>query len=98
MPDGRQIQYTYDAKGNLTSLTPPGQPAHVFNYTAVDQTADYVPPVVGAGSNSTVYTYDKDKALTPVARPDGQSINLNRDSAGRVSSLVLQPGNQTLSS
>ncbi len=98
LPDGRQILYSYDAKGNLTSLTPPGQPAHIFNYTAVDQTADYQPPLVGAGSNNTVYTYDKDKALVSVARPDGQSIAINHDSAGRVASLALSPASQTLAS
>nr|WP_186289551.1 RHS repeat-associated core domain-containing protein [Methylomonas koyamae] len=98
LPDGRQILYSYDANGNLTSLTPPGQPAHVFNYTAVDQTADYQPPLVNAGGNNTVYSYDKDKALTSVTRPDGLSVELNRDSAGRVSSLALQPANQTLAS
>jgi len=97
LPDGRQVLYGYDANGNLTSLTPPGQPAHVFNYTAVDQTADYQPPLVSGGGN-TVYSYDKDKALTSVTRPDGLSLELNRDSAGRVSSLALQPANQTLAS
>ncbi|MCC8998078.1 MAG: RHS repeat protein [Candidatus Contendobacter sp.] len=98
LPDGRQILYGYDAKGNLTALTPPGQPAHLFRYTAVDQTEEYAPPDVGAGSNSTVYTYDPDKALSSVARPDGQTVAVNHDSAGRVSSLVLQPGNRNLAS
>jgi RHS repeat-associated protein len=98
LPDGRRILYSYDAKGNLISLTPPGQPAHVFNYNTINQTADYVPPDVGAGTNSTVYTYDKDKALVAVARPDGLRVDINHDSAGRKSSLVVQPANQTLAS
>jgi len=96
LPDGRQVLYSYDANGNLASLTPPGQPAHLFNYTGIDQTAKYLPPDVNAGSSDTVYTYDKDKALLSVARPDGQSIELNYDSAGRLSSLLLEPADQTL--
>ncbi|WP_367156177.1 PKD domain-containing protein [Methylomonas sp. HYX-M1] len=96
LPDGRQVLYSYDANGNLASLTPPGQPAHLFNYTGIDQTAKYLPPDVNAGSNDTVYTYDKDKALLSVARPDGQSIELNYDNAGRLSSLLLEPADQTL--
>ncbi|MBK1717696.1 RHS repeat-associated core domain-containing protein, partial [Thiocystis violacea] len=98
LPDGRQILYGYDAYGNLTSLTPPGQPAHRFRYTAIDQTADYVPPDVGAGTNDTLYTYDLDKKLTSVARPDGQTVAIHYDTVGRASSLTLQPGNQILSS
>ena len=98
MPDGRQVLYSYDANGNLATLTPPGQPAHVFNYTSIDQTSKYLPPVVSAGTNNTVYTYDKDKALVSMARPDGQSVSLNYDTAGRVSSLLVSPANQTLAS
>ncbi|MBK1722057.1 hypothetical protein CKO23_07295 [Thiocystis violacea] len=96
LPDGREILYRYDAKGNLASLTPPGQPAHVFRYTSVDQTEEYIPPDVGAGTNSTVYTYDLDKNLTSVARPDGQTLTIDYDAAGRLSSLELQPAGQRL--
>lgn len=98
LPDGRQVLYSYDTNGNLASLTPPGQPTHLFNYTGIDQTSKYLPPDVSAGTNNTVYTYDKDKALVSVARPDGQSIDINHDSAGRVSSILLNPANQTLAS
>jgi RHS repeat-associated protein len=100
LPDGRAIQCAHDANGNLTSVTPPGKLAHVFHYTAIDQTSNYVPPDVGAGTNSTVYTYDPDKALTSVARPDGQTVILSYDSAGRLSSLSagLSPSMQVLNS
>jgi cyclic pyranopterin phosphate synthase len=36
LPDHREITYSYDANGNLTSLTPPGSPPHVFSHTLVD--------------------------------------------------------------
>ncbi|WP_295433562.1 PKD domain-containing protein [uncultured Thiodictyon sp.] len=91
-PDGRQVQFGYDAKGNLTALTPPGRPAHGFSYTPVDLTADYTPPEVGAGTNSTHYSYNLDKQLTRVLRPDGLSVDLDYDTAGRLKTLTVPEG------
>ena len=98
LPDNRVIQYGYDSNGNTTSITPAGRPPHQFSYDQVDQTAEYAPPDVGAGTNSTTYSYDLDKALTATGRPDGQQLQYNYDSAGKISSVVLQPGNVTLAS
>jgi RHS repeat-associated protein len=92
MPDGRVIDYGYDAAGNLTSLTPPGRPAHYFNYTPVDLTGVYTPPNIGAGNWQTVYSYNLDRQLTQVSRPDGQTVDLNYDSAGRLSNLITSRG------
>ena len=61
LPDGREILSSYDPNGNLTSLTPPGRPAHVFAYTPVDLTEAYTPPQVGAGTTSTLYTFNPDR-------------------------------------
>jgi RHS repeat-associated protein len=91
-PDGRQVQFGYDAKGNLTALTPPGRPEHGFSYTPVDLTADYTPPEVGAGTNSTHYSYNLDKQLTRVLRPDGLSVDLDYDTAGRLKTLTVPEG------
>src|SRR2546430_2658217 len=88
LPDGRDILYGYDANGNLTSLTPPGRPAHMFAYTPVDLQGEYTPPGV-AGSASTVYTYNLDKELTRITRPDGQILDFAYDSAGRLSGLTI---------
>lgn len=41
LPDGRQINYRYDANGNVTSITPPSKPVHQFDYTAVDLQQQY---------------------------------------------------------
>jgi YD repeat-containing protein len=30
LPDNRVINYGYDAKGNVTGVTPPGRPVHEF--------------------------------------------------------------------
>ena len=93
LPDGRQIHYGYDAKGNLISLTPPGRPAHTFSYTAVDLTEQYTPPTVaGVGNPSTAYSYNADKQLTQVNRPDGQTVSLAYDNAGRLSTQTTPGG------
>ncbi len=91
-PDGREVQFGYDAKGNLTSLVPPGRPAHAFTYTPVDLTAEYLPPDVGAGTNSTQYSYNRDKQLIQVQRPDGKTVSLGYDAAGRLSTLTVPEG------
>lgn len=100
LPDGRQIQYGYDASGNLVSLQPPGKLSpHVFKYTSINQTSSYEPPPVpGVGNGNTTYVYDADRALSQITRPDGQTVNFNYDSAGRLSNQQLQPGNITLDS
>ncbi len=80
LPDGREI--LYGSNRNLTSVTPPGRPSHQFAYTSVDLQKEYTPPDVGAGSNSTRYTYDTDKKLTRITRLDGQVLDFGYDSAG----------------
>ena len=92
-PDGRAVHYGYDASGNLISLSPPGRPAHRFSYTQTDQTAEYAPPEVGAGTNSTLYTYNLDKDLIRIDRPDGQTLGFSYDSVGRLSGQSLPNGN-----
>ncbi len=91
-PDTRAVQFRYDANGNLTGLTPPGRPEHAFSYTPVDLTAAYRPPEVGAGTNSTLYSYNLDKQLTRVLRPDGLATELAYDTAGRLATLTLPEG------
>jgi RHS repeat-associated protein len=86
LPDGRQIRYNYDANGNVISIMPPGRPEHAFNYTPVDLLEEYLPPDVGV-QRLTHYTYNIDRQLTKVIRPDGAAIDLGYDSAGRLSAV-----------
>jgi RHS repeat-associated protein len=97
LPDTRQIGYLYDANGNVTSITPPGRPAHGFAYTPVDLEQSYDPPNVGLPTDTTQYTYNLDRQLTLVTRPDGQTLQLGYEpTGGRLSTLTL-PGSQTIS-
>ncbi|MCX7093902.1 MAG: hypothetical protein NTY50_10695 [Methylobacter sp.] len=97
LPDGRAVEFAYDAKGNLTSLTPPGQASHLFDYTAVDQTKDYTPPTVDTTDPATRYSYNRDKQLELITRPDGQTLDWIYDSAGRMQTLSAPHGDTAYS-
>ena len=83
------IGFTYDANGNVTSVTPPGRPAHSFQFTSVDLLNTYTPPSV-PGGGATTYTYNRDHQMTLMTRPDSQTIALAYDTAGRIQSLTAQ--------
>ncbi len=87
LPDGRVIGFEYDANGNLTSVTPPGKQAHTMEYTEVNLLSGYTPPAL-SGAGPTTYTSDADRDLTKVTRPDGRTIALGYDTAGRPSSVT----------
>ncbi len=92
LADSRVIAYAYDAKGNLTSITPPGRAAHTFTFTPVDLASAYTPPNIGAGGGATNFTYNLDRDLTRITRPDAQQINFAYDTAGRLSTLTAPSG------
>jgi YD repeat-containing protein len=82
LPGARQISYLYDANGNLTSLTPPGKPAHSFGYTAVDLTERYTPPLLNGDSTVTRYLHGLDQRLRNTIRPDSIVISVIYDTVG----------------
>jgi YD repeat-containing protein len=87
------VGFSYDVNGNLTTLTPPGQPAHVFRYTPIDQEGEYQPPpVAGVSDPRTFFDYDLDKRLDLLTRPDGTALDFQYDSAGRLAALVRPAG------
>ena len=90
--NGREILYGYDANGNLTSLTPPGRPVHTFAYTAGNLDSVYSPPPAGLAVSATKYTFNLDRQLTRVLRPDSLAIDVAYDTAGRPSRLTLPNG------
>jgi YD repeat-containing protein len=62
LPGGRVVGFGWDANGNLTSLTPPGRPAHTFEHTAVDLESEYEPPAVAPSPPwPTATTWDGDR-------------------------------------
>ena len=98
LPDLREINFTYDANGNLASLTPPGRPPHIFRYTALDESREYEPPAItGILDPKTVYTYTLDRDLDTVLRPDGKLLDFTYNSKHQLSSLVVPRGTYTFS-
>jgi RHS repeat-associated protein len=87
LPDGRVIGFKYDANGNITAVTPPGKSAHEMEYTPVNLLSEYRPPSL-AGTGPTTFTYDPDRDLSKILRPDGKTIEFGYDSAGRLSSVA----------
>ncbi len=73
--DGRVSNFSYDANGNLTRLIPPERPAHEYRYDGLDQVIHYRPPMLNDLIDpSTRYSYNQDRQITLITRPDEQSI------------------------
>ncbi len=68
--------FGYDANGNVTSVTPPGRPAHVFGFTPNDLMSSYTPPLLSTEAPTT-YEYNLDKQPTVIHRPDGSDDQLH---------------------
>ena len=93
LANGQTIDFDYDANGNLTSLSPPGQPAHGFTHNAINLATAYTPPTVtGSDATSTAYVYNADKQVTQITRSDGGVLDYGYDSAGRLSTLSIPAG------
>ncbi len=94
LPDGHMISMTYDANGNMLSLTPPGKTAHSFSYNLFELIGQYLPPSLNAAiSGATTYSYNLDQQLTQVHRPDGKQLSFNYGAkSGLLNSIVTAEG------
>jgi RHS repeat-associated protein len=83
-PDGRVVGFRYDESGNVKKVLPPGAPPpeHEFFYTAVDLDQRYAPPGIGLFEHDTQYSYNLDRQLTGITRPDGQNVTFTYESTG----------------
>jgi RHS repeat-associated protein len=89
--DGRAIDFQWDAQGDLRAIVPPDRDAHRFTYTPVGLDATYVPPELPGFDATTHYTWNRDRQLTRVDRPDGRSLLLDYDAGGRLATRT-SPG------
>ncbi len=94
LPDGQEVKYQYDPAGNLTSLKPPGRPAHAFTHDSRGLSQSYVMPMVGDGAGRVEYTYNLDAQLTGVRLPDLSELESHYDAMGRLT-RVVRPESQT---
>ncbi len=97
LPDSRVIAVQYDSEGNLVSLTPSGRPAHIFSINSKELIGTYQPPVLDLINNwHTSYSYNNDKQLTQITRPDGQTISYNYNSTtGQLNTITGSFGTYT---
>ena len=108
LADSRFITKAYDSNGSITGITPPGGSGHGFSINAFELLSSYKPPALGPLITSTGYSYNNDRQLTQISRPDGQAVVYNYDlSSGRLASIAApdgaysysySPTDQTLSS
>jgi len=95
-PDGEIINLGYDPSGNLNALAPPGKPEHEFDYSVLDQQSLYVPPDIGLDTEQTTYSYDGERRLLNMLRPDGLSVALNYRSADLIENIQLNHGSHAI--
>ncbi len=92
LPGGRVIDYAYDPNGNLAAIIPPGRDAHLFVYTAVNLESEYSPPDLSGVETTTRYSYNLDRQLIRIDRPDSQALTFDYDAGGRLSVISTQRG------
>lgn len=90
--DGRGIGLRYDRSERPAGVTPPGRGEHVLDYTPVGNLGSYEPPAVANGSGGLAWTYNRDRQLTGVVRPDGGALTNVYDEAGRLSRVAWPEG------
>ena len=96
LADGRTIEAAFDPNRNLTHLAPPGRPDHSFTHTEADLVASYDAPPIGAGPVQTLYDYDNDRSLRFENRPDGRTVEIAYDAAGRPETVTHPAATVTL--
>lgn len=100
LQDQREVGTNWDGDGNMLNITLPGALAtqpdpsreHQFSFTPVDLTQTYTPPTIGVGLPSTSYSYDADRFLTTITRPDGVTVTHVPDAFERLSQIQYPQG------
>jgi YD repeat-containing protein len=84
---GGTIGYAYNAAGQLTSMTPPGQQPISYTYDTDGRLKTET-----QGSQSASYTYNADGRLTTETMPDGISADYTYDSDGDLTEIDYWQG------
>ena len=92
-PQSNLTGLSWDAADNLASVTPPGRPAHVLDYTPVDLMSQYSPPVLASlPEDARSDDYNLARQVTRATRPDGLVTSYTYDSTGRLSDITTPGG------
>ncbi|WP_413291920.1 RHS repeat domain-containing protein [Bdellovibrio sp. HCB185ZH] len=99
LPDGRLIGMSYDANGNRTGITPPSKPQHKFTFNSMELMSSYQPPALtGVTVKDTTYSYNQDKQLTQITRPDTATVKyIYGTNTGRLEQVHLARGSDKYS-
>ena len=90
-PEGT-LNYTYDAAGNLASMTSSNSNGVSVSYTydSLNRLSTVVDNRLPAGQNTTSYVYDDASNVTQVTDPNGVQAILTYDPLNRVTALATQ--------
>ncbi len=91
-PDGTVAEYDRDAAGRITAVWAPGREAHVLTTLGNGLPVGSFPPGAGGAVDGTVRSYDADGLVTSIAQGQTAGVTVERDAAGRVSTVQLSSG------
>ncbi len=92
-PDSATTAFEWDANSNLTSVTPPGRPPHLMDYSPVGLLSEYTPPVLASiADGRTVNEYNIARDIERSTSPDGLVTTYAYDSAGRLNDIQTPAG------
>ena len=93
-PDGTKLTYTYDANGDLTSVTDQVLDTTTFEY---NQAPHYLTDIIDPrGETPAKMVYDNDGRLIKSIDADGNEIDFNHDIAGRQEVVTNRRGHPTV--
>jgi RHS repeat-associated protein len=84
---------SWDANGNLATVTPPSKPLHFLAWDAINLQKSYNPPPAGVSTPSTSYTSNvPERSPLLETRPGGATLRWAYDTAGRQDTLTVPNG------
>ncbi|CAA6803997.1 MAG: Odd Oz/ten-m homolog 4 [uncultured Sulfurovum sp.] len=86
-PNGNMSENIYDKNGNMTTLRTPRPSDHTFSFNGVNKRTGMKSPL----GFQTTYDYDKQRRVTKITRPSGNTINHTYNN-GRVTSTTTAEG------
>jgi len=78
-PDGGVLKTGYDKNGNVDSITPPGQLAHLFGFGPGNLEQAYTPPMLSTGDGIVSFAHNVDSQRNQTTRGDDSTVTVEYD-------------------